>query len=101
MFILIIYNGIIAKTNQSRKNRHDKRISLFQELLLSVKEIKGFNIFDIVRERTMTTVNDYVKWNNKLNIDKYNLKQFSLGLVDIFHLISLILGMKINCILGI
>ena len=56
LFILIIYNGIIAKTNQSRKNRHDKRISLFQELLLSVKEIKGFNIFDIVRERTMTTV---------------------------------------------
>lgn len=95
LFILIIYNGIIAKTNQSRKNRHDKRISLFQELLLSVKEIKGFNIFDIVRERTMTTVNDYVKWNNKLNIDKYNLKQFSLGLVDIFQFISLILGIKL------
>ena len=95
LFILIYFNGIIAKTNQNRKNRHDKRISLFQELLLSVKEIKGFNIFNVVRDRALVTVNDYVKWNNKLNIDKYNLKQFSLGLVDIFQFISLILGIKL------
>ena len=37
----------------------DKRISLFQELLLSMKEIKGFNIYDVVKERTSKTVDDY------------------------------------------
>ncbi len=95
LYVLIYFNGIIARTNGERKSRHDKRIGVFQELLLSVKEIKGFSIFDVARERSMNTVNDYVKWNNKLNIDKYNLKQVSLGLVNVFQFISLLLGIKL------
>ena len=94
LFILLFYNPKIAKTNQERKNRHDKRISLFQELLLSVREIKGFNIFNVAHERTKNTVDDYVKWNNKLNVDKYNLKQLSLGLIDVFQFIGLLIGIK-------
>ena len=94
LFILLFFNPKIAKTNQERKNRHDKRISLFQELLLSVREIKGFNIFNVAHERTKNTVDDYVKWNNKLNIDKYNLKQLSLGLIDVFQFIGLLIGIK-------
>ena len=92
LFILLFYNGVIARTNNSRKLRHDKRISLFQELLLSMKEIKGFNIFNVVKERAMANVSDYLKWNDKLNIDKYNLKQISLGLIDVFGALSLLLG---------
>ncbi|MBQ8472647.1 MAG: ABC transporter ATP-binding protein [Bacilli bacterium] len=95
LFLLLFYNPKIARTNQNRKNRHDKRIGNFQELLLSVQEIKGFNIFNVVKERTMTTASEYVKWNNKLNIDKYNLKQVSLGLIDIFQFISLLIGIKL------
>ena len=94
LFILLFFNPKIAKTNQERKNRHDKRISLFQELLLSVREIKGFNIFNVAHERTKNTVDDYVKWNNKLNVDKYNLKQLSLGLIDVFQFIGLLIGIK-------
>ena len=95
LFILLYYNPIIAKTNNERKTRNDKRISLFQELLLSIKEIKGFNIFDVAKNRTNTTINDYIKWNDKLNIDKYNLKQLSLGLINIFEFICLLIGIKI------
>ncbi len=95
LFILIFFNPRIASTNKERKNRHDKRISLFQELLLSVKEIKGFNIFSVAKERTMNNISDYTKWNNKLNIDKYNVKQVSLGLIDIFQVICLVLGIKL------
>ena len=95
LFILLYFNPIIAKTNNERKVRNDKRISLFQELLLSIKEIKGFNIFDVARDRTNNTLDDYIKWNNKLNIDKYNLKQLSLGLINIFEFISLIIGIKL------
>ena len=95
LYSLFFCQGYIAKTNGERKNRHDKRISLFQELLLSVKEIKGFHIFDVVRERTMTTVEDYSRWNNKLNVDKYNLKQVSLTLVDIFQIVCIFYGIKL------
>jgi len=95
LFILLYFNGILSKTNNERKIRNDKRISLFQELLLSVKEIKGFNIFDVAKSRTDETITDYVKWNNKLNIDKYNLKQVSLGLINVFEFICLIIGIKL------
>ncbi len=95
LFILIFYNPRIASINSERKNRHDKRISLFQELLLSVKEIKGFNIFNVAHDRTMDNIKDYTKWNNKLNIDKYNVKQVSLGLIDIFQVLCLVLGIKL------
>lgn len=95
LFILIFFNSNIAKTNEIRKKKHDTRISVFQELLLSVKEIKGFNIFDAFRKRTINDVDNYVKWNNKLNVDKYNLKQVSLGLVDVFQFLALIVGIKL------
>ena len=95
LYFLIFYNSYIANTNKERKIRNDKRISLFQELLLSMKEIKGFNIIDVVKERTNNTVTDYVKWNNKLNIQKYNLKQKSLGFINIFEFIALMIGIKL------
>lgn len=95
LYILIYYNSYITNTNKERKIRNDKRISLFQELLLSMKEIKGFNIFNVVKERTNNTVNDYVKWNNKLNVDKYNLKQKSLAFINIFEFIALLIGIKL------
>ena len=95
IFLLLYYSGTIAKINEERKNRNDKRISLFQELLLSVKEIKGFNMFDIASKRTDENINDYVKWNNKLNISKYNLKQLSLGLINVFEFICLLIGIKL------
>lgn len=95
LFFLLYFNPIIAKTNNERKNKNDKRISLFQELLLSVKEIKGFNILDVFEQRSKNTIDEYIKWNNKLNIDKYNLKQFSLGIINIFEFICLIIGIKL------
>ena len=95
LFLLIYYNPLIAKTNNERKLKNDKRISLFQELLLSIKEIKGFNIFNVASERTNKTLDDYIKWNNKLNIDKYNVKQMSLGFINVFEFISLLIGIKL------
>ena len=95
LFILLYFNPIIARTNNERKIRNDKRISLFQELLLSIKEIKGFNIFDVAKNRTNNTLDEYLKWNNKLNIDKYNLKQVSLGFINIFEFICLLIGIKL------
>ena len=95
IYLLLFCNSHIAKTNEERKKRNDKRISLFQELLLSMKEIKGFNIYDVVKTRTNKTINDYVNWNNKLNVDKYNLKQLSLGLINVFQFLSLIIGIKL------
>lgn len=95
ILFLLYFNNKVSKTNEIRKSKNDQRISLFQEIFLSLKEIKGFNIFNVIRNRCNENVEDYVKWNNKLNVDKYNLRQISLGLVDIFKVICLIIGINL------
>lgn len=96
IIILLIYsNRLIKETNNERKIRNDKRISLFQEVFLSLKTIKGFNIFYVIKKRINTNVDDYIKWHKKLNVDRYNLRQISLGIVDIFKVISLGLGISL------
>ena len=42
--ILFYFNKFIAITNENRRIKNDNRISIFQEIFLSIKEIKGFNI---------------------------------------------------------
>ena len=96
IIILLIYsNRLIKETNNERKIRNDKRISLFQEIFLSLKTIKGFNIFNVIKKRINSNVDDYIKWHKKLNVDRYNLRQISLGIVDIFKVISLGLGISL------
>lgn len=93
IIILLIYcNKLIKETNLQRKIRNDKRISLFQEVFLSLKTIKGFNIFNVIKRRVNSNVDDYIKWHKKLNVDRYNLRQISLGIIDVFKVVSLGLG---------
>lgn len=95
IFILFYFNKYISKTNTERKSRNDKRISLFQEIFLSVKTIKGFNILNVIEKRLDSIINDYIKWHTKLNMNRYSLRQWALGIVDLFKIISLIIGIKL------
>ena len=96
IIILLIYcNKLISQTNLERKNKNDKRISLFQEIFLSLKTIKGFNIFNVIQKRVDDNVSDYIKWHKKLNIDRYSLRQISLGSVDILKIVSLFIGISL------
>jgi len=95
IFLLIYYNKIISNINLERKLRNDKRISLFQEIFLSLKTIKGFNILKVIKRRVNNKIDDYIKWHTRLNVSRYNLRQISLGIVDIFRIISLVLGISL------
>jgi len=88
--ILFYFNKFIVNTNEKRRGLNDIRISLFQEIFLSIREIKGFNILNKLRNNIDQDINNYIKSNIKLNVDKYNLRQISLGIVDIFKVICLI-----------
>lgn len=95
----------VQKINETRKLKHDRRIGLFQELFIGVKEIKGFNIFNSIKSRTLDHVKDYTSWNIRINVTRYNLRQICLGLVDIFRIGSLFYGIylisKGNLSLGV
>ena len=95
IFLLIYFNKYIVKTNIERKNRNDLRISLFQEIFLSIKAIKGFNILKGIKKRLNETVDDYINWHIKLNMNRFNLREIALGIVDIFKIVSLIIGIKL------
>ena len=95
VFLLFYFNKNISKINIERKNKNDKRISLFQEIFLSLKTIKGFNIYKAVNKRLDMTVNDYIKSHTKLNMTRYLLREITLGIIDITKIISLFIGIKL------
>ena len=95
VFLLIYFNKYIVKTNIERKNRNDLRISLFQEIFLSIRTIKGFNILKGIAKRLNMAIDDYIKWHFKLNMNRFSLREIALGIVDIFKIISLVIGIKL------
>ena len=95
IFILFYFNRFISITNTERKLRNDKRISLFQELFMSIKTIKGFNILKPINKRINRIIDDYIIWHKKLNMNRFNLREITLGIVDLFKIISLIIGIKL------
>ena len=90
IILLLYYNKYIVKTNELRKDYNDERVSILQEVFLSIKEIKGFNMLKKIKKNIDDVINNYILWNNKLNIDKYNIRQIALLIVDVFKVICLI-----------
>ena len=95
VFLLIFFNKSIVRTNIERKIRNDTRISLFQEIFLSIKTIKGFNIINSIKKRLNRNIDEYIKWHMKLNMNRFGLREIVLGIVDVFKVISLIIGIKL------
>ena len=95
IFLLFLFNKNIVKTNIERKKRNDVRISLFQEIFLSIKTIKGFNILKDIRNRLNNNIDNYIKWHKKLNMNRFSLREITLGIVDVFKIISLLIGIKL------
>ena len=92
IFLLVFFNKFIVKTNIERKKRNDLRISLFQEIFLSIRTIKGFNILKDIKKRLNNYSDDYIKWHKKLNMNRFLLREITLGIIDIFKIVSLVLG---------
>ena len=95
VFLLIYFNQSIEKTNIERKIRNDKRISLFQEIFLSIRNIKGNNVLKSISSRLNNIVDNYIKWHTKLNMNRFSLREVTLGIVDVFKVISLVIGIKL------
>ena len=95
VFLLFYYNKFISLVNNERKIRNDRRISLFQEIFLSIKTIKGFNILKTIKERLNSVIDDYIKWHTKLNMNRFSLREVTLSIVDIFKIIALFIGIKL------
>lgn len=95
LFLLFYFNQKISLVNIERKKKNDKRISLFQEIFLSIKTIKGFNIIRVINDRLNKNIDDYILWHTKLNMNRYMLREISLTIVDIIKIIALIIGIKL------
>ena len=93
--MLFYFNKSIAKINIERKLKNDERISLFQEIFLSIKAIKGYNIIQNIRNRLNVKIDNYIKWHIKLNMNRFGLREITLGIVDVFKVVSLLIGIRL------
>ena len=92
--VLFYFNKSIVKTNIERKLRNDQRISLFQEIFLSIRAIKGYNIIKNIKNRLNKIIDDYIKWHTKLNMNRFGLREITLGIMDLFKIGSLVIGIN-------
>ena len=92
VFLLFYFNKSIEKINIERKLRNDNRISLFQEIFLSIRNIKGYNVLNSIKKRLNNIIDDYIIWHKKLNMNRFKLREITLGIVDVFKVISLFIG---------
>ena len=95
LFLLFYFNKFIVKINTDRKIKNDERISLFQEIFLSIRSIKGFNILKSIKTRLNKIVDNYIIWHTKLNMNRFKLREVTLGIIDVFKIISLVIGIKL------
>ena len=90
--ILYISSKQIQILNQKRAAELDKKSSVIHEILLCIKEIKGFNIFGPIRSRLMKSSDNYVEAILKQRVVEDAYKFGIVLLIEIFRLGLFIYG---------
>ena len=93
--IVILYlipktNHTITPLNNKRKEEQDKQVVATHEYFLTTKEIKSFNLFDIISSKTKKQTHKYLEANAKyINRYDYNNHAFLLS-IEIVRLLSIL-----------
>src|SRR5574344_2673705 len=90
LIIAIISGNKIQILNEKRKTELDKLSASTHEYFLGIKEVKSFNIFDIISSKTKKNTTNYLDANAKYNI-KFNFNNnLFLGEFELFRILSVI-----------
>lgn len=94
MFLGYLFTAHKTKElNQKRKQSLDKKTAITHEVFHTVKEIKGFYVFQSVHKRIEEVCSKYLKDNAIYNIFSTVVKQFILMLIEISRYLIAIYGM--------
>ncbi len=90
--ILMLFGNVLIKLNIRSKSGMDAKDTVAHEIFNGIKEVKGFNVSERVRERLNKYSEDYVNCYKKYNMTSYTLKMFVLFCVDVSKYILAIYG---------
>lgn len=91
-FVLMAFGNILIKLNIKSKDNMDLKDTVAHEIFNGIKEVKGFNVSESVRERLNKHSKDYVESYKKYNMVSYTIKIIVLFCVDISKYILAIYG---------
>ncbi len=92
LFIIMISSKKIEKVNSVRAQELDKKSGVLHEMLLCIKEIKAFNIFPAIKERSESSTDNYIEAILKQRTTEDAFKYIILGLIELFKLGLFIYG---------
>ncbi len=92
LILLIATSHKTQKLNEIEKHDHDKRVEILQEVLLGMKEIKGFNIFSGINKRVKYIITKYLKSLKKFVFRKEAIRNTALFSIECFQLLFFIYG---------
>lgn len=90
--ILMLFGNVLIKLNIKSKSGMDAKDTVAHEIFNGIKEVKGFNVSESVRERLNKYSEDYVNCYKKYNMASYTLKMFVLFCVDVSKYVLAIYG---------
>ena len=85
LIIIILSSKTIERLNRTKAYAFDKRNTIINEFLLSIREIKAFNIFEPIRSRITKSTEDYTKKYLKQRVGEDSFKFSILAFIEAFR----------------
>lgn len=100
MFLVLLFSEKKTKElNEERKYHLDKKVAITHEVFHTIKEIKGFFVFQNINERVKEVCSHYLDANDRYNTFTVVIKQIILCIIEVFRYALAIYGMYL-CTLG-
>lgn len=90
--IIFLSSKKIEKLNLNKSKEFDNRNSIINEFLLSIREIKTFNIFNTMKKRIETSSEKYSSSYLKQRVGEDSFKYSMLAIIDAFRWCMVIYG---------
>lgn len=85
LVIIILSSKTIERLNRAKAYAFDKRNTIINEFLLSIREIKAFNIFEPIRNRITKSTEDYTKKYLNQRVGEDSFKFSILAFIEAFR----------------
>ena len=83
LILILLFSNIIEKLNRDKLYKLDERNFILNEMMLSIKEIKSFNLLDIIRNRVNSASKKYTNSFKKQRVVEDIAKFTMIGFVEI------------------
>ena len=83
LLLILLFSNIIEKLNKDKSYKLDERGFILNEMMLSIKEIKNFNLLNIIKNRVNKSTKKYTEAFKKQRIVEDIAKYIIVGFVEI------------------